>query len=263
MTTPAQAAARAENGRKNSTGPRTPEGKRASRANSLGHGGYATTIAVIPRGPLAEDPAVYEEFSDAVTASWNVEGPVEEEIARTIASLLWRGRRPRVYEAHYLAKGIDPRMDEVPTHGQGIATRNETAARVLRSPASTHSTAEMQSAAIAVGHHIGLEMADDWPQPRPSTPAAWNELIEQLLEESNSTRDLAAQGCDRRAADGWANHARQEAQAYSRAVAKVLEDDLLLKTLRIEAHIGRELSRNIALLRALQADRAPTDQAAD
>jgi hypothetical protein len=43
----------------------------------------------------------------------------------------------------------------------------------------------------------------------------------------------------------------------------VIEDDLLLKTLRIEAHIGRELSRNIALLRTLQADRLSADQDAD
>nr|MBA3283000.1 hypothetical protein [Acidimicrobiia bacterium] len=42
---------------------------------------------------------------------------------------------------------------------------------------------------------------------------------------------------------------------YNYAVSNAINEDLLLKTVRIEAHLGRELSRMVNLLRALQADR--------
>jgi hypothetical protein len=39
-------------------------------------------------------------------------------------------------------------------------------------------------------------------------------------------------------------------------VKRIIDGDLLMKTAKVEAHLGRELSRHMALLRTLQGNRA-------
>jgi hypothetical protein len=71
-----------------STGPRTEEGKRQSRRNSLRRGLTAETVI---NG--LEDSEDYEAFEAAVIADYDARTAVERELVLRLASLLWRLRR--------------------------------------------------------------------------------------------------------------------------------------------------------------------------
>lgn len=254
MTTPAQAAARAENGRRHSTGPRTTQGKRNSSMNATKHGGYAAT-PVIPHGPLAEDPDAYEAFRVGVKESLRTEGPVEDELADKIASLMWRSRRPAAYEAVFLAQvPMSPPLAGL-DQANRIRSWRGAAARVLRDPDGSHATIDLEYAAVAAGLAAGLEMGDRWPQPRPRTVAEWNQVIETTLVDGDTTSEEAALQCDREIARAEAEWSEALAEHRAAEVVRIIENDLLLKTSRVESHLGRELSRHLALLRTLQGDR--------
>src|SRR5882724_905688 len=71
-----------------STGPRTAEGKRASRRNALRHGLTAETVI----GCL-EDTEDYQGFEAAIISDYEAQTAVERELVLRLASLLWRLRR--------------------------------------------------------------------------------------------------------------------------------------------------------------------------
>jgi hypothetical protein len=71
-----------------STGPRTEEGKRASRRNAVRHGLTAETVI-----DALEDGEDYRGFEAAVVADYDAETAVERELVLRLASLLWRLRR--------------------------------------------------------------------------------------------------------------------------------------------------------------------------
>jgi hypothetical protein len=71
-----------------STGPRTEDGKRASRRNAVRHGLTAETL--INR---LEDGEDYRGFEAAIIADYDAETAVERELVLRLASLLWRLRR--------------------------------------------------------------------------------------------------------------------------------------------------------------------------
>jgi hypothetical protein len=71
-----------------STGPRTEEGKRSSRANSYRHGLTAETVV-----PDVEDAEDYTAFEAAVVADYDARTAVERELVLRLASLMWRLRR--------------------------------------------------------------------------------------------------------------------------------------------------------------------------
>src|SRR5271170_4100949 len=71
-----------------STGPRTKDGKRASRRNALRHGLTAETVI-----EGLEDSEDYRGFEAAITADYDARTAVERELVLRLASLLWRLRR--------------------------------------------------------------------------------------------------------------------------------------------------------------------------
>ena len=81
-----------------STGPRTEEGKRASRANAFRHGLTAETIVA-----GVEDAEDYRAFEAAVIADYDARTAVERELVLRLASLLWRLRRATAVETDLLA----------------------------------------------------------------------------------------------------------------------------------------------------------------
>jgi hypothetical protein len=80
-----------------STGPRTANGKQASRRNALRHGLTAETLIE----PL-EDPESYREFEAAIVAEYVPQSPVENELVHRLASLFWRLRRATSIETGLL-----------------------------------------------------------------------------------------------------------------------------------------------------------------
>jgi hypothetical protein len=76
-----------------STGPKSEEGKEASRRNALRHGLTAETVI----GAL-EDTEDYKAFEAAVTADYDAQSAVERELVLRLASVLWRLRRATTME---------------------------------------------------------------------------------------------------------------------------------------------------------------------
>src|SRR5437667_2196592 len=96
MTTVRQLEANRGNALK-STGPRTINGKQASRRNALRHGLTAETLIE----PL-EDPESYRAFEAAIVAEYLPQSPVEKELVHRLASLFWRLRRATSIETGLL-----------------------------------------------------------------------------------------------------------------------------------------------------------------
>jgi hypothetical protein len=80
-----------------STGPKTENGKRQSRANAVRHGLTAETVVA-----SLEDAEDYKAFEAAIISDYRAETAVERELALRLASLLWRLRRATAIETDLL-----------------------------------------------------------------------------------------------------------------------------------------------------------------
>jgi hypothetical protein len=76
-----------------STGPKSEQGKQASRCNALRHGLTAETVV----GSL-EDAEDYKAFEATITADYDAQSAVERELVLRLASVLWRLRRATTME---------------------------------------------------------------------------------------------------------------------------------------------------------------------
>jgi len=77
-----------------STGPRTPEGKRASKLNAVKHGLRANEVVI----PGQEDPAEFEEFVRGFYDDLRPLGSTESSYVNDLAIAEWRLRRARRVE---------------------------------------------------------------------------------------------------------------------------------------------------------------------
>src|SRR5205823_3550686 len=97
-----QASANRQNA-KRSTGPRTTEGKVASRANALRSGLWAILPAPIIHGDLAEDPAEVQAFIASMVLSFAPRDVAEEMQAARIATCYLKMRRANTMEGQLLS----------------------------------------------------------------------------------------------------------------------------------------------------------------
>jgi len=86
-----------------STGPKSEEGKQASRCNALRHGLTAETVI----GAL-ENAEDYKAFEAAITADYDAQSAVERELVLRLASILWRLRRATTMETGLFEIQADP-----------------------------------------------------------------------------------------------------------------------------------------------------------
>ncbi len=100
-TSPKQIAANRRNALR-STGPRTPEGKQASRLNALTHGLRANEVII----PGQEDPAEFEAILRELCEDWEPEGHTEIHLVDQIALAEWRLRRVHRAELGETRAGI-------------------------------------------------------------------------------------------------------------------------------------------------------------
>src|SRR5215469_14476701 len=76
-----------------STGPKSEEGKQASRCNALRHGLTAETVI-----GFLEDAEDYKAFEVAIAADYDAPSTIERELVLRLASILWRLRRATTME---------------------------------------------------------------------------------------------------------------------------------------------------------------------
>ena len=96
MPSERQRAAHCRNGRLG--GPKTEQGKRRSRRNSLRHGLTSTTLVVLPE----ENGREYEEILRGFRESLQPGGALEDALVARLAGTHWRGLRSRRVETGML-----------------------------------------------------------------------------------------------------------------------------------------------------------------
>jgi hypothetical protein len=92
MTSAAKLAANQANSQL-STGPKTPEGKATSSANSTKHG-FQSASVLLP----GEDPADYQALLDELTQHFSARDLTEQRCVREMADAEWRLRRARRFQ---------------------------------------------------------------------------------------------------------------------------------------------------------------------
>ena len=90
-----------------STGPKTPEGKKASSLNAVKHGLSARELVILP-----EDRSAFDELHAAYLAELQPSGILETEMFNSIVHAAWNLRRVRILEAALFDGNIDPLEDE-------------------------------------------------------------------------------------------------------------------------------------------------------
>lgn len=118
MTTDKQIAANRQNA-KNSTGPRTENGKRRSRRNAVRHGLSAETIV-----DVFEDSADYDALEAAINADYRPRTNFELELVARLVSLLWRLRRAIAIESGLLNIQAEDRRKRRTTN-RSLAGKNK------------------------------------------------------------------------------------------------------------------------------------------
>jgi hypothetical protein len=90
-----------------STGPKTPQGKKASSLNAVKHGLTARELVICP-----EDQPAFEELHTAYLAELQPAGILETEMLNAIVHAAWNLRRIRILEAALFDGAVDPLEDE-------------------------------------------------------------------------------------------------------------------------------------------------------
>ena len=101
MTSPKQAAANRRNA-KNSTGPKTPEGKAGSRLNGLRHGLRAATV-VLPN----EDQKEFDQLCAELEADWKPQSRSERLLVEQMALAQWKLVRVQRAQSRILLEDPD------------------------------------------------------------------------------------------------------------------------------------------------------------
>ena len=112
-----------------STGPKTPEGKIRATLNAWRHG-LTGQVAVLPQ----EDRQAFETFCSAIRKAYKPEGPLELQIAQSIAEDEWRLNRARAIENNVLALGHHTLDAEMNCENTQIHAAMTTARTFWRNP---------------------------------------------------------------------------------------------------------------------------------
>jgi len=100
-----------------STGPKTPEGKAASKMNALKHGILSTKEVLVRGRNILEKESEFEDFHQQFWEDWNPVGAMEIELVNQIVKTVWRLRRVRKAESAEIALSVDGGQWDRQCHG--------------------------------------------------------------------------------------------------------------------------------------------------
>lgn len=258
-----QAEARRRNGAK-SRGPKTDAGKARSSRNAVRHGLFTAVISPISFGPLREDPDEFSAFHAAITEELNPETPLEKVRAEDIASLAWRGRRLRRWEAEGLS---EVRFDGfVGDAGDTVAAQ----ARELRQGATVLrrlddgdvTVDELRQVGWALSYNLGDTPVPGWADggEGPATAEGWRQVIETMLKLGGwETIDAAVAWVEAEAAGRETLAQERATAAYPSAARSAVLDGFFEKVVRYDAPLAKRFSRALDEYRELK-DRNQSDE---
>ncbi|MES1258424.1 MAG: hypothetical protein ABUS51_08335 [Acidobacteriota bacterium] len=166
------------NNAKHSTGPRTPQGKARAALNAWRHG-LTGQVATLPE----EDRQAFEKFTTEIRHAYHPEGPLEKQIAQSIAEDEWRLNRARAIENNIIALGHSSTAAEVATDNTQIHAAMTQARVFWRNP-------EKFALLTLYEQRIGrrIQRAEERLRALQSERKA---ALEQALEEARLLDDLA------------------------------------------------------------------------
>lgn len=258
--TAAQAAARRNNGKLHSTGPRTAAGKAASSRNAIKHGLWAKANPVVDTGIFAEDPSAYEDLRTGLQDCFLSDTPLMAELVDALASVLWRLKRIPAIEALLLQEEDsieDRRADRDRERLEEILIT----VQYLRD--GGHDLDEH-------GYYVVMDELHRWAQWPDGE--GWDledhmvlgvvaqvELADRLLRRKFASWEAAADH-----GRALANQMQEKLCEPRRELAiarakRLIEMEMLSKLNRPEAHLARERDRLLAQIRMEEARFRPTD----
>ena len=188
------------NARQHSTGPTTAQGKKRSSMNAVTHGVLASGLEPIDRGPFSEDRDDFYRRLDAVIDSLEPRDPLEERVARQIASQTIRYDRLDRLEtaAHESAARMNPyqlsrlgaegELDELAAWARGLHYYLTDAAGGSDVPYRDYAVL-MRS----MGPKPGVQIRDLWDaEHRPSSARDWKKAFSVLLRTLWSSKEEAS-----------------------------------------------------------------------
>lgn len=258
--TAAQAAARRNNGKLHSTGPRTAAGKSASSRNAIKHGLWAKANPVVDTGIFAEDPSAYEELLAGLEECFLSDTALMAELVDSLASVLWRLKRIPAIEALLL-------QEEDSVEDRRADRDRERLEEIL---ITEHYLREGGHDLDGHGYYVVMGEIHVWAQWPDGE--GWDleddmlpgvveqmQLADRLLRRKFASWDAAAD--HGRALASQMHEKLREPQlelAIGRA-KRLIEMEMLSKLNRPEGHLARERDRLLAQIRMEEARFRPTD----
>lgn len=261
--TAAQAAARRENGKRFSTGPRTEAGKAASSRNAVRHGLWSRMDPVGDTGLFAEDSAAFDELRAGLRGAFDVSVPLIDELVEALAAVLWRLRRVPAFEA-LLLQEEDSIQDRLADRTRELLDDILQAEDYLRQGGIPLEERSFIRMADLIHHWGGWELGDVW-DPEDDVPASDHdraELVETLLKRRWSSWEQAADHAlmSAREAEDLGSAERREAAIVR--TKRLVSLEFLTKLNRPEAHLARERDRLLSQIR-IEEDRSAADRSLD
>lgn len=221
MATKKQIDANRRNARR-STGPKSAEGKALVAANATRTGLYATRhLTLASLGETAED---YDAHVAATTAGLAPVGPLEQQIATTIASLAWRLRRIPQYEA----AASQPSKD-LPAHPDDIKPLTGNRAHLPTTPGTPDHLASVRGK-LQGSANRRERILDVTQLLRRHNSQQGNQKLDVLRAHLLLEAANLAFGWDWLERDAWTNLAREQVESPEENHAPRWTIPLLLQT---------------------------------
>jgi hypothetical protein len=211
-------AANRRNARK-STGPRTADGKEASRMNAVKHGILST--AVVVRGLRIREHE--EEFKALREQCWECLAPVgriEEMLVDKIVAAQWRLRRALIAETGEIVLSVDGER-------QRRTNRGPVPLGIFSNPLQDGAT-QMETSSLGLEYLKAVLnlVRRDVESEGELTQAACDRVLERFMNKPNSlTRELLAYR-ERMAADTEGLSPEEAKDTYRRMVLRFIEEKL-------------------------------------
>ena len=252
--TAAQAEARRNNGKRYSTGPRSAEGKQATRRNAVKHGLWAKADPVVDTGIFAEDPNAFAALRAGLHEHYGAATPLIVELVDDLASVLWRLKRVPAIEALLLQEKDsidDRRVDRAREQLEEILLTED----YLRRSGYLLNEDIYHLVMSNIQHWAEWDFNEGWDGEEPMITFLDQqvELADRLLRHRFTSWEQAADYGQQQAAE--LEEGLREDQllfAISRA-EKLTQMDVLAKLNRPEAHLARERDRLLTQIRTEHA----------
>ena len=243
-----------------STGPKTANGKGRAARNATRHGILARAVVLA----VSETEAEWEAHSDGVLAGLAPVGGLELHLAERVAMALWRLRRVARFETEVVSLVFED-LDAKVLEAEVRITQAERAARF-----SSDLTGMKGSEPVDAGQArrvveracelVGAVASIDPCAGNPKDAKQLRNALKQVGDEMGQTvkqlqfrvmDDDAENVTKARRVEAWTRAQR----ARKRRLATVPTEGHLDRIMRYEGHLERSLSRSLAELRLLQANR--------